>query len=511
MTFEEVYTAQQSGNAQLAEQGYRQLLEQDPQYVLAALNLGALLISQGRLGEAIGCYQGVLAHSPNHLGVLNNLANTLQVAGQIEQALRVYQQVLQQAKPPLAYRIASNYLTSLQYHPGLDDGVLCQAAAELGRQFGQEQSLETSPSQDIIRIGFVSADLCDHPVGFFLLPLLAQLDRSRFHPVLYANGGRQDDTARGLCFFAEWHDIVDLDHDAVRELIRAHRIDLLFDLAGHTSGNRLPVFAARAAPVQASWLGYFATSGVPAMDYVLMDPWHAPPGAEAQFTECLLRFPHSRFCYEPVPFAPEVSPPPCLARGYVTFGSFNNTAKLNQHVLAVWAEILRCVPDSRLVLKWRTFADAECRQAVLERFVAAGVAPERIELRGQSFHRQLLEEYADIDIALDPFPFCGGQTSCEALWMGLPVVTLPGTRPVSRQPLCFLGNIGLAELAASDQNDYVARAVALANDRARLQSLRHGLRNKMRASPLMDAKAFAADFAALTEWMLKDKQHGIAG
>ena len=331
----------------------------------------------------------------------------------------------------------------------------------------------------------------------FLLPLIRELEQARITPVLYANGGRDDLTAQALKRLARWNDIADLDHDALVQRIRADRINLLIDLSGHTAGNRLPVFARRAAPIQLSWLGYFATTGVPAMDYVVLDPWHTPAGFESQFTERLVRLPHSCFCYEPVSFAPQVSPPPCLIRGHVTFGCFNNTTKLNDRVLALWADILQCVPRSRLVLKWRTFADAAYRESVLGKFAGLGIEAGRIELRGRSFHRNLLEEYADIDIALDPFPFTGGYTSCEALWMGLPIVTLPGERPVSRQTLCFLTNIGLEELAASSESEYVHKAVELAGNPDRLTHLRGSMRKQMQSSPLMDAKGFAAEFERL--------------
>jgi predicted O-linked N-acetylglucosamine transferase (SPINDLY family) len=499
MTFDEALALQQRGDADAAERAYRALLASEPQHVLAALNLGALLFTQGRLTEAADCYRQILAHSPRDIGALNNLSNALQAAGQIDEALAAYRQVLQLVTPPLAYRVASNYLLTLNYHPALSDETLRAATEEIGRQMGQAQNLPARPVSPVIRIGFVSADLCDHPVGLFLLPLMARLDRSQFHIVFYSNGSRQDHTARLLQGAGQWKDISSLDHDAAAQLIRSDAIDVLFDLSGHTSGNRLPVFARRAAPVQVTWLGYFATTGVPAMDFIVMDPSHAPAGAEAQFSEKLLRLPYSRFCYEPVIFAPEVAPPPCLQQGWVTFGSFNNTAKLNDGVLAVWAEILHRVPESRLILKWRTFADAELRRALLARFAEFGIAAERIELREQSVHRRLLEEYADVDIALDPFPFSGGHTSCEALWMGLPVVTLPGSRPVSRQTLCFLANISLQEFAAQDEADYIAKAVTLAGNPDRLRSLRGEMRNRMRASPLMDADGFAAAFAQLVD------------
>lgn len=461
------------------------------------LDQGIAFLNAGRLTEAIECYQQTLREAPGNIAILNNLANTLQAAGRFAEANKIYLTLLKGAKPPLAWRVASNYLAGLQYQPEYSAEMLKVLTGELGRQYGTEEKWgEATDINGPVRIGFVSADLCDHPVGLFLLPLLTHLDRSRFVPILYSTGGRADHTAHALRSIAEWRDVANLDHNALLAQLRAERLHVLVDLAGHTAGNRLPVFARRAAPIQISWLGYFATTGIPAMDAVFMDEWHAPLGAETQFTERLIRFPHSRFCYSPVPFAPEVSAPPCLDRGFVTFGSFNNTSKLNSDVLAVWAEILRSVPDSRLVLKWPTFADQAYARSVTNALVARGIEPGRVELRGRSSHAEMLAEYADIDIALDPFPFTGGHTSCEALWMGLPVVTLPGRRPVSRQTLCFLSTIRMSELVASDPGDYVKIAVGLASEPGRLMRLRGSLRQRMRESPLMDAQRYARDFQA---------------
>jgi predicted O-linked N-acetylglucosamine transferase (SPINDLY family) len=286
-------------------------------------------------------------------------------------------------------------------------------------------------------------------------------------------------------------DVAALDDAALADQIRRDEIDVLVDLSGHTGGSRLTVFGHRPAPVQVSWLGYFATTGLPVIDAVLLDDWHAPPEMEEQFVESIVRLPGGRFCYTPVPFAPsDVAPPPCIAKGYVTFGCFNNTAKLNANVYEAWARILAAVPDSRLLLKWRTFQDEALRRSVWDIFGKLGIAADRIELRGASFHADVLKEYADIDIALDPFPFTGGLTSCEALWMGVPVVTWPQSQVVSRQTFAFLSAIGLPELAGRSSDDYVRIAVELAQDRERLQALRFGMRQRMLASPLCDVKGF---------------------
>lgn len=463
------------------------------------LDHGVQLAVAGHHGEAIAFYRRSLGDYPENPSILLNLANALQAAGAFAESNAIYLKLLHSTKRPMAWRIASNYLAGLQYQVDFPEAGLREVAAALGAQFG---AADMAPVEAVgklpLRIGFVGADLCDHPVGFFLLPLLRCLDRRRFVPLLFSTGGRDDTTARALKEIAEWHDVATLDTESLLMRLRGEALDILVDLSGHTAGNCLPVFARRAAPLQVSWLGYFATTGIPSMDAVLMDAWHVPRGSEDLFAESVVRLPDSRFCYQPVPFAPEVSPPPCIDNDFVTFGSFNNTAKYNSKVFTVWAQILHRVPASRLILKWRTFTEMSCRERVWEAFEAQGVARERVLLRGASSHAGALGEYADIDVALDPFPFSGGLTTCEALWMGVPVVTCPGTRPVSRQTLCFIANLRqpdwLEAWVAENIDTYCAKAVALASDRIGLCTIRTSLRDFMRCSPLMDAVGFARNF-----------------
>jgi predicted O-linked N-acetylglucosamine transferase (SPINDLY family) len=312
----------------------------------------------------------------------------------------------------------------------------------------------------------------------------------------YSSGKVSDwvsDAIRAAC---TWRDVSGLDDAALAALIRQDQMDVLIDLSGHTAGSRLTVFAHRPAPVQVAWLGYFATTGLRYIDAVLLDEWHAPAGTQAQFAEPIVHMPGGRMCYQPVPWAPAVAAPPCLQAGHITFGSFNNTGKLNAGVFDVWSQVLAAVPQSRLVLKWRSLADEALCDSVRAAFAGKGIDPSRIELRPASFHADVLLQYADIDIALDPFPFTGGLTSCEALWMGVPVVTWPQDRVVSRQTFAFLSAIGLAELAAKDAADYVHIAQTLAADRAKLTHLRSALRNTMQASSLMDVAGFTRQLEA---------------
>ncbi len=313
----------------------------------------------------------------------------------------------------------------------------------------------------------------------------------------YSNGERADAlTGRLHQAAGHWREIGGLTDEAAASMIRQDRIDILIDLSGHTPLNRLGLFALRAAPLQASWLGYAATTGLAEMDYLLMDPATAPEGAQAWCGEALARLPHTRFCYGPPKGAPAPAAPPSIKRGRVTFGSFNNLIKIGPEVATLWARVLAAVPGSRLVLKWEALSDGGVRRRIGQLFAAAGVRAQALELRGFSAHTGMLAEYGDIDIALDPFPFCGGLTSCEALWMGVPVVTLPQDRFASRQTLGFLRTLGLDDLAATSPEDYVAIAAALSADVVRRETLRATLRPRMAASALCDAKAFTTSLEA---------------
>jgi len=306
-----------------------------------------------------------------------------------------------------------------------------------------------------------------------------------------------------------WSQIFGLSDPEAAALILRDAIDILVDLSGHTAKNRLPLFALRPAPVQVSWLGYFGTTGLDSMDYLVMDKWAAPPGEEQWCAEAVARLPHGRFCYAPPDYAPEPADPPTLTRGYVTFGSFNNVTKIGPDVVNLWAAVLQAAPRSRLVIKWKSLDEPDARRRLAEAFVAAGVDPGRLELRGFSPHAEMLAQYGEIDIALDPFPFGGGLTSCEALWMGVPVLTLPGDRPASRQTIGFLETLGLSNWVATSPADYVSRAAAFASDPIRLREQRRSIRPRMAASPLCNGVLFARDLEAAYRQMWRRWTAGL--
>lgn len=459
------------------------------------LDTGALLSSYGFLSDARACYEKAQAVAPMDLRPMVNLANLARDAGEHAAARNSYTDLLR-ALPHHAV-IRRNALAILEYDPQATDAErFAQAKGwgdwAIGRAGGRLPRPPLVPLEHRqLRLGYVSADLCQHTVGLFVKDTLKAHDPNWVEVFAYSAGRVNDwvtEEIRAACTF---RDVAALSDAALAEQIRSDRLDVLVDLSGHTGGSRLTMFAHRPAPVMVSWLGYFATTGLRCIDAVLLDEWHAPPGAESRFVEPIIRLPSGRFCYQPVPWAPEKAATPAFERnGCITFGSFNNTAKFNEGVFDAWANVLNSVPDSRLVLKWRTFNDEAFRRKLTQAFVGRGIGADRVELRGPSFHADLLKEYADIDIALDPFPFTGGLTSCEALWMGVPVITWPQSRVVSRQTHALLHQIGLPELSAQNAEDYVRIAVELGRSRERLALLRSSLRDKMRASPLMDVVGF---------------------
>lgn len=546
----EAIAAHRAGQLDQAAAGYQAVLAMRPDTLPALTNLGSILRQHGQLEAAIGLLQRAVALPGSNQHAAYNLGNALRAAHRSAEAVAAFrlaterqpgwalalcnlgaaladgaewdaaEQALRQAlqlEPDLTLAqdnlaaLLSTRLMAMQYQP-VETTRLYQQAQAFAALCPSAEPMPGRPQQagQPLRVGFLSPDLCDHPVGMFLLPVLGALDRQRIQPVLYSSGGRDDDTRQALRQQAAWLDVSALDAASLLATLRSHQLDVLVDLSGHTAGHRLAVLARRAAPLQVSWLGYFATTGVPAIDYVLMDRWHVPAGGERQFTEQVAYLPHGRFCYRAPAFAPAIAPPPAIQRGYITFGSFNNPAKYHDGVFDRWAQILAAVPDSRLLLKWRDYSATSACQQVRDAFSQRGICPARIELRPFSCHAELLGEYADMDIALDPFPFTGGHTSCEALWMGVPVVSWPQERAVSRQTWAFLSALGLTELAGHTGEDYVQIAVGLAARLPWLATLRQTLRARMLASPLCDAEGFARGFETLLAQLHHATVHQLA-
>jgi predicted O-linked N-acetylglucosamine transferase (SPINDLY family) len=488
---------QEQGQMSDAMVCFQRALQLQPDMADAHNNLANVLRDAAQYTAAIGYYQRALQLRPDMHEAHNNLGNILKDQGKLDEALASYRRALE-IKPDFS-DVHSNLIFSLNYCLGITLAELAEAHAEFDRRHALPLPSPPAPLAEgegrRLRLGFLSPDFCHHPVGFFLIRTLENLDRSKVEIVGYNDRGPKDSmTARFQATAALWRDVLGWNHQRLAAQIRDDRIDILFDLAGHTARNRMLTFVRKPAPIQITWIGYEGTTGLSAIDYLLADRHMVPEQAEVHYREKVLRLPDCYLCYDPPEDAPPVSPLPALRSGHVTFASCNNLAKINAEVVSLWAEILRRVPQSKLLLKYRGLEDDALRNRYLDLFVGQGVAAERLEIEGWSPLRDLLARHAAIDVALDPFPFAGGVTTCNALWMGVPVVTRPGETFASRHALSYLSTIGMTETIAGSREEYVEIAVGLAGDLPRLAEIRAGLRQRMAASPLCDGKRFARQF-----------------
>jgi predicted O-linked N-acetylglucosamine transferase (SPINDLY family) len=486
-----------------AQHCYSQALQINPDLAIVHNNLALIFSTRRHFDKAIASFQRAIALDPGYAEAYANLSGVLKDQGRLDESLATARKAIQVDRNCTA---AHNNLLFTQNHIEDQPNNLLLAEA---RDFGSVVANLAHPwsswpnlpdPQRCLRVGVVSGDLGHHPVAYFLEGVLKEI-AAQFsgHLELFAYSNRyvEDETSQRLrdCCQA-WCSCIGLSDEALARRIRDDGIDILIDLAGHTALNRLPVFAWKPAPVQVSWLGYFATTGVEAIDYLLADPWTLPPELEACFTEQIWRMPETRLCFTPPQAKLEVNTLPALATGYITFGCFNNLSKMNDAVVQLWARVLQAVPDSRLFLKYRQFDEASVRQHTCERFAVHGIEPGRLLFEGYEERGTYLAAYHRVDIALDPFPFPGGTTTVEALWMGVPVLTLQGERFLARQGVGLLMNAGMPEWVAADAEDYVARAVAHASNLPALATLRAGLRQQVLASPIYDAPRFARNFEA---------------
>ncbi len=455
------------------------------------LNLGNALQQAGRLGPAERCLMRYLEHAPASADGHATLANALKKQGRVPEAMAHYRTALRRdSDNPWVH---ANLLQSLSYQSDISaEEVFAEHCSWAERHVGAAPPLSSSGHRDHqrLRIGYLSPDFRAHSVSYFFEPLLGGHDRDRVELYAYAEVRQPDEiTERLRGQFDHWRDTTDLSDELLARQIHDDQVDVLVDLAGHTGNSRLCVMGWRLAPVQISYLGYPATTGLATMDYRLVDEHTDPPGTgTATHTETLLRLPECFLCYQPSAAAPAVAPLPAQARGQVTFGSFNALPKVTDAVVGRWAQILAGVSSSRLLLKSPSFEDKATRQRYRGLFADHGIEPGRLELRGfvadEAAH---LGCYGEVDIGLDPFPYNGTTTTCEALWMGVPIITLSGSHHAGRVGVSLLSQVGLGHLCASDEERYVAVAVELASNLTELATLRAGLRDRMRASPLCDA------------------------
>jgi predicted O-linked N-acetylglucosamine transferase (SPINDLY family) len=473
---------------------YRRALELNPDYAFAHNNLGNALLAQGKLDEAAACFRRALELKPDYPHAYNSLGNVLKTQGELDEAIACYRQAVRLR--PAFPEAHSNLLTTLLFHPDYNAQALYEDHRRWNRQhaepltgFIQPHPNDHSPERRL-RIGYVSPDFTFHPVGRFLLPLLANHDRASFEVFCYASVEKPDGgTAQCRRHADVWRDVGFCTDEELATTIRHDQIDILVDLSMHSRGNRLLLFARKPAPVQVTYLAYCGTTGLDAIDYRLSDPYLDPPGQdEGRYVERTVRLPETYWCYQPAADAPLPNDLPALSTGQVTFGCLNSFTKVTARALAAWGRLLTALPQSRLILH---ACPGSHRGRVLTYFATQTIGADRVEFTDFLPAKAFFQVYHRVDIGLDPFPFGGGTTTCDALWMGVPVVSLAGQTAVGRAGLSILSNVGLQNLVAPDVDQYVNIAVELARDLPRLRELRATMRRRMQASPLMDAPRFA--------------------
>ncbi len=502
--------------------------DQAPIYARAHADLGVTLLKAGRVSEAILPLETALARDPDLQQARLCLGMALSRHGESDRALSILEPAVKQCADPEVHaarawamlsqgRVASaiealhltlrlhpghevaqaNLLFSMQHLPGITPAALLAAHRTHFRPPGGIPGSTPPPpafaaAGALPVIGLVSGDLRRHAVGVLTLRAFEALARRGYEIVCFASQPEDDDfTARYRAASAAFHRVDEMPDDALHALIRSERIEILFDLSGMTARQRLAVFARRAAPLQVTWAGYPGTTGIDAMDALIADEREVPTGEEDAYAERILRLPDCYVCFEPPSCAPEVNGLPMLTGEHIRFGCFQRAPKLNHGVFGLWARIAQAVPQARFVLRYGCYVEGETRKVVSDMAAEAGLKPSLLVFEEGGPQAHLLAGYANIDVALDTFPYSGGVTTLEALWMGIPVVTRLGATFAGRHSASHLYAAGLSELIAVTDDAYVATAVALVQDVQRLAALRAGLRARLRACPLMDADSFA--------------------
>jgi protein O-GlcNAc transferase len=502
-----------TGELEEAMANFRQAAELQPRNSSILINMGVAQFERREVFSAIETYRGILEFDPDNVQARANLGGALQQSGQLELAIESYRHVLQ-ASPEYLYA-HHGLLFALTYLPGFAPAEYLAQARRYGaavssraNPFSQWLCPEPGAAARPLRVGFVSGDLRSHPVGLFLENILANVDPARLALVAYATSTTEDFLSERLkSVFSEWHSVATIPDEALARKIHADKIDILVDLAGHTGLNRLPVFAWKPAPVQVSWLGYWASTGVAEIDYILVDPISVPKADAQFFSEELWHLPDTRLCLSPPVLrrAIEVNGLPALSKGHVTFGSYQGLSKISDRTLVAWAQVLARIPSARLRLQSTPLAYPEAVLNMQQRMAAAGIDVARVDLRGGTPREDYLASYGEVDVVLDTFPFPGGTTTAEALWMGVPTVTLTGNSLLARQGESMMRCVGLGEWVAPNEQEFVEVAVARVTDLERLAALRAGLRARALASPLFDAGRFARNLQDAFEGMARTK------
>jgi protein O-GlcNAc transferase len=493
------------GNYDEAQAAFRQVVESHPKLAIGWLNLGNVFMAQGKPDDAQREYERAIELDSSLSAAHCNLGTVLKDRGKAADAVTALRKAV--ALDPTSSVVHSNLVYAACFCPGYDAQQLLNEARGWADRF-ETPLLKSHRSHDNnrdpnrrLKIGYLSADLRDHVVGRNVLPILEHHDHMNFEIHAFSLAAPNDPTCEPFKKSCDhWHDCAALNDETIAEVIRRLRIDILVDLTLHMSGNRLGVFARKPAPVQVTWAGYPGTTGLSSIDYRLTDPHLDPPGeTDAFYAERSVRLPHSFWCYRPSARAPEVNPIPAMSAGHITFGCLNNFSKVTSAALDLWSRVLHAVPDSKLLL---LCSGGSVRIETADYFASKAIDPHRIRFanRGNGY----VLEYHRIDIALDPIPYTGHSTTLDALWMGVPVITLPGATSLSRGSVTALTNTGLTEMIAATEADYVSTASRLASDLPRLAAFRETLRSRLACSPICDEAGFTASLEAGYRRMWRD-------
>jgi predicted O-linked N-acetylglucosamine transferase (SPINDLY family) len=492
-----------TGQLERAAKTMERAIQLRPDFPDALTNLGLTYNRLGRCDESRATLERSLHLRPDTPETLSGLGSVYLEIGRVDEAIACYRNCL--ALRPRDEGTYSNMLFALHYSANWTaEDIFREHLAWGRRQVAAPLAARSYPNprdaERRLRVGYVSGDFRTHVMGRYLEPVLEVHDRARFEVYCYANVGRPDDMTQRFRQLAEhWRDIHNLSDDEVENLIRQDRIDLLIDLSGHTGGNRLTVFARKPAPVQATHFGYQFSSGLPTIDFQITDAVCDPPGlTECYHTEQLVRLPEIHWCYRPS-VSVQVNPLPAVSSGHVTFGTFNAVKKITAPAIAAWARILDRLPNSRLLVRAQVSSESDRR--LRDAFAANGVEPARVLLVGKRSRPEYFRLYHEVDLSLDPFPYTGCNTTCDSLWMGVPVVTLAGRTAVARQGASPLAHLGLHDLIADTPAAYVESAVRLAEDVPRLLELRATLRERMTRSTLMSPERFTRQLEEAYRWM----------
>lgn len=497
------------GHYQQAIAHYQRATELAPGNLENWNNLGNIYNRANEFEDALNCFEKVLANNSNQSAALSGSAAALKNMGKVDDAVKYYKRALQADSYEISHY--SNILLAMLYSASFSPEEVAQTAFDFGRQIADpllrnRPFIRNKDPERKLTIGYLSSDFYNHSAHHFFEFLPELHDRNKFEIYAYSNVAREDAvTERLKKNFDHWRTIALMDDESAADIIEKDEIDILIDMSGHAGNNRLLVFARKPAPIQASWLGYPATTGMKVMDYRITDIYAEPPGmTEDLNTENLCRLPEIFCCYQPHANSPAViNHPPFEENGYVTFGCFNNFSKVTDEVLKTWSKILAQVPKSKLLLEIAGIEGAEFKADVEHRISQAGISLDRVILEQRKKENQFVL-YNKIDIALDPFPCNGGTTSMDALWMGVPLIALAGRHFVSRMGVTILTNVGLKELVAGDKSEYVKLAVDLASDQSRLKNIRQNLREKVAASPMMNREAFTRHLEDAYRHMWRD-------